>query len=137
MKVHAYTVVALFILSSHKGGYTVPSLLYGEDLYAPADLAVIAEPSSASKDTAERSILRGVTPNVPVIGVNTEFRTLFVFKGSKRTHFTLHHYRAVPRKPAPNTVAMGGGPNLLQIDPPKKIGGVPETPKRYLMFLVR
>src|SRR5262249_50087556 len=124
MKVRAYTVATLFILASQVGGYTVPSLLYGEDLYAPADFVVIPEPSSASKDTGERSVLRGVTPNVPVIGVNTEFRTLFVFKGSKRTHFTLHHYRAVPRKPPPNTVTMGGGPNLLQIDPPKKIGGV-------------
>src|SRR6185437_12168327 len=137
MKACAYIFATLSILSSQGGAYTVPSLVYGADLYAPADLVVIAEPSAASRDTAERTVLRGVTPNLPVIGVNTEFRTLFVFKGSKRTHFTLHHYRALPRKLPANTVLVGGGPNLLQIDPPKKNGGIEVKPKRYLMFLVR
>jgi hypothetical protein len=139
MKARAYIAAALsiFIISPQLDAYTVPSLVYGEDLYAPADLVVIAEPSAASRDTSERSILRGVTPNVPVIGINTEFRTLFVFKGSKRARFILHHYRAVKQKPNPNMVMIGPGPLLLEIAPPKKVHGIPETPKRYLMFLVR
>ena len=137
MKTCSFIVATIFVLSPHVGAYIVPSLVYGEDLYAPADLVVIAEPSTASRDTAERTILRGVTPNAPVIGVNTEFRTLFVFKGPKKSHFTLHHYRFVPQKLPPNTVMIGGGPNLLAIAPPRKVHGIPETPKRYLMFLVR
>jgi hypothetical protein len=127
----------LFIASSEAIAYTVPALLYGEDLFKPADLVVIAVPVGASRDTPERSVLRGVTPNVHVVGVNTEFRVLFTFKGSKRARFVLHHYRAIPLTLKPNTVLIGGGPNLLKVAPPRKIAGVPETPKRYLMFLVR
>lgn len=115
--------------------YTITPWSY-EDLFAKSGFVVIAEPWTATRDTNERSVLRGVSPPVAVIGVNTEFKTLHVLKGSKRPRFVLHHFREPTRKLKTNHVVLGG-PDLLAFEPPKKDHGIPVSPKRYLLFLVR
>ena len=44
-------------------------------MFDKADMVVVGE-GIATKDTQERSTLKDVQPNVPVIGVTTEFKTL-------------------------------------------------------------
>jgi hypothetical protein len=75
-----------------------------------------------------------ISPPVPVIGVNTEFKALLVLKGPKRQRFMLHHYREAS-KPDPNTVILGG-PDLLNFEGPKDSSGSVFSGKRYLLFLV-
>jgi len=77
--------------------------------------------------------LQNISPPVPVIGVNTEFKALLVLKGPKRSRFVLHHYRE-SRKAEPNRVVIGG-PTLVEFEPPKN--GDLFSAKRYLLFLVR
>jgi hypothetical protein len=97
------------------------------DLFAKSEFVVIATPLTESRDTSERMTLQDISPPVRVIGVTTDFRILYVLKGSKRHRFKLHHYREPP--PKPNVIVMGG-PNLASFDPAK-------GHKRYLLFLVR
>ena len=122
-------IIAAFLLSFSTPGvfaYLITPWSY-EDLFAKSDFVVIATPLAAPRDTSERMTLEGISPPVRVIGVTTEFQTLFVLKGSKRPRFKLHHYRKPP--PKPNVIVMGG-PALATFDPAK-------GRKRYLLFLVR
>ena len=58
-----------------------------------ADLVVIAKAVS-TKDTAERTTLGDLQPPLEATGVETEFETQLVFKGSKSIkNFTLHYYK--------------------------------------------
>src|ERR1039457_7331912 len=91
----------------------IPNIPY-EDLYARSDLVVIGRPV-ISRDTSERTKMGGVS----VVGVTTEFRALFVFKGAKRQRFKLHHFREWPK-----TTLRIGNPIGITFDPPKN--------KRYL-----
>jgi hypothetical protein len=64
-----------------------------DEMFAKSDLVIIARFKS-SKDTGERSTLNDISPPSSVIGVVSEFETLFTFKGSKSVRsFRLHHYR--------------------------------------------
>jgi hypothetical protein len=137
MKTRLVIIVAfaLSICIRHGSAYTITPWSY-EDLFAKSDFVVIAAPSARTRDTSERMTLQKITPPVSVIGVTTEFQTLFVLKGSKARHFTLHHYREPARKLKPNEVILGG-PDLLTFDPPKREKGILVAPKRYLLFLVR
>jgi hypothetical protein len=118
--------VALALLVSHTFSYTITPWSY-KDLFANSDFVVVASPLTRPRDTNERITLQTVGPPKPVVGVNTEFKTLLVLKGSKRQRFVLHHYRAA-RKPDPNKVIIGGPP-LLDFEGPNDA--------RYLLFLVR
>ena len=103
--------------------YNVPTVSY-QDLFTKSDFVVIATPKS-SRDTSEQMTMKSVNPPVRVIGVTTEFRTLYVLKGSKRSRFKLHHYR----EPVSKSGVVIGGPYLVTFSP--------EENKRYLLFLVR
>ena len=137
MKTRA-AVIAAFLLSMlvrSASAYLITPWSY-EDLFAKADFVVIATALTPPRDTDERMTLQNITPPVPVIGVTTEFQTLYVLKGSKSRRFKLHHYREPKRKLKPNQVIMGG-PNLVTFDPPRKENGYWVSAKRYLLFLVR
>jgi hypothetical protein len=125
---------ALALLISHGFGYSITPWSY-EDLFAKSDFVVIASPLTRPRETSERMTLEKITPPVPVIGVNTEFKTLLVLKGSERQRFVLHHYRD-SRKPDPNKVILGG-PDLLDFEGPTDASGSVFSSKRYLLFLVR
>jgi len=88
-------------------------------LFAAAELVIIAQPIVRTRDTPERSVILGQ----PVVGVATEFRTLLVLKGRRRAHFTLHHYRM-------------SDPNIPLIDAPAFAFFDPAEHPRYLLFLV-
>jgi hypothetical protein len=128
----ASAVVAL--VASQGFGYTITPWSY-EDLFAKSDFVVIASPLTRPRDTNERMTLQNITPPVPVIGVNTEFKTLLVLKGSKRQRFVLHHYRE-SRNRDPNKIILGG-PDLLDFEGPKDSSRSVFSSKRYLLFLVR
>src|SRR5437016_12004300 len=85
---------------------TIPSYVY-DDLFARSDLVVIAEPLQNTRDTAEWSTLREITPPTRVMGVETQFQTAWIIKGPKRNRFTLHHYREPTRKLKDNEVIIG------------------------------
>src|SRR5438270_11350687 len=99
MRPVAIAVISLSLLIQSAPAYLVTPWSY-EDLFAKSDFVVIAEPLTASRDTNERTTLTRVSPPLSVIGVTTEFKTLFVLRGAKLGRFQLHHYReAVRRKP--------------------------------------
>jgi hypothetical protein len=136
MKARVGIVAALLLqlLSFPAFPYSVTPWSY-HDLFAKSDFVVIASPLTRPRDTNERMTLQKISPPVPVIGVNTEFKTLLVLKGSKRQRFVLHHYRE-SRKPHPNKIILGG-PDLLDFEGPKDSSGSVFSSKRYLLFLVR
>ena len=114
---------ASFILA-----FNIPTYSY-EEMFAQSDLVVIAEPI-ASRDTGERKVAEQVSPDVPVAGVITECKALYVLKGRKIKEFKLHHFRDISR-PKPNVVVLGG-PIGISFDLSKH-----HLYHRYLMFLVR
>ncbi|MEY2538815.1 MAG: hypothetical protein QOG67_2555 [Verrucomicrobiota bacterium] len=64
-----------------------------DEVWNKADLVVIAKAVS-TKDTAEQTTLGDMQPPLEATGVETEFETQLVFKGSKSIKkFTLHHYK--------------------------------------------
>src|SRR5256885_2073665 len=108
----AASMVFTSILAASVGSaYTVPGYTY-DDLFGHSDLVVIGTAVRPTRDTDERFTLTGVTPPMHVIGVTTDFRTLYVLKGAKRSHFQLHHYREPKRKLKENEVVLGG-PGLM------------------------
>jgi hypothetical protein len=113
-------------LSIAFGDFVSAQLMYAwtyEELFSKSDFVVIAEPTSATHDTEERTILSELDPSVPAIGVVTDFRTLLVLKGQKQDRFVLHHYR-LPQ----SDVAIINGPVLVKFNP---------AHDEYLLFLVR
>ena|SRR5438309_1521376 len=94
-----------------------------QELFDKSDFVVIANPVSRTRDTSERTILRDIQENV--IGLETQFETQVVLKGTKRARFMLHHYRSVPSR-----VAVLNGP-LFMIFDPKRGTNV------YVLFLKR
>jgi hypothetical protein len=98
-----------------------------EDLAALSDFVVVARPLQRTHDTGERTTLADLIPATHVIGVASDFETLWVIKGHKLKRFTLHHYRlSLDRR---NTIIFDG-PQLILFDPKK-------TSDAYLLFLVR
>lgn len=96
-----------------------------QELLDGADLVVIAKPI-VTKDTPEKAILPGITPDVHMIGVETEFEPQAILKGEKTvTKLVMHHYRFANEQEARNR----GRPNFAYFDPKKD--------QRFLLFLVR
>ncbi|HXB71751.1 MAG TPA: hypothetical protein VNY05_26175 [Candidatus Acidoferrales bacterium] len=107
-----------------------------QQLLDRSDLAVIATPTTRTKDTTESSHLpgifrqdaTGVQSQISSIGVETAFKVSTVLKGERNIQaFVLHHYReAVPE------VTGDGAAFLLIFDP----GDISKR-SSYLLFLVR
>jgi hypothetical protein len=97
-----------------------------QELYDKADLVIIAKPIS-TQDTAEKTTLPNIAPDVHVVGLSTEFEISVVMKGDKNLKkITLHHYRlADPNEQFDN------GPNLVSFDLPKN----QSISTRFLLFL--
>lgn len=102
-------------------GRPVRFLTY-QQMFEQANLIAIAQPIS-TKDTAEQSVLPNISPEIPVVGVETEFVVQMKLKGSiKATEkFVLHHYREA--KHADNS----RGPTLVAFNPANK--------ESFLLFL--
>ena len=116
-------LLAISVASSASGRFIDDRTF--KELFAKADFVVIARPTSATRDTRERSVVLG---DVPVIGVVTQFQALLVLKGAKQERFNLHHYREAPLPPR---VAFVNGPTLLHFDPKE------HHAHYFLLFLVR
>jgi hypothetical protein len=96
------------------------------ELEKQADIIVVARPIS-TKDTAEFTNLRNIAPDIPVVGLSTEFEVSMVLKGdSSLKKVVVHHYRLA--NPLPGNV-WDAGFALASFDP--------NQPVRYLMFLQR
>ena len=79
-----------------------------------ADLIVIAKPISTT-NTSERAVLPNISPNVHVVGVETEFAVRVVMKGEGAVQkITLHHYRLANVE---DGRVMRGAPQLVSFDP--------------------
>lgn len=109
--------------------FIVPQLLVArlarvwteQEMFEKADLVVIARAVS-TRDTDERSTLPDIEPPNKVIGIETEFETCVVLKGSKDiTKFRFHHYKS--------TEDFTNGPMLVEIPPGKH--------PTYLLFLIK
>src|SRR5690349_5100395 len=77
------------------GAHDVPWWGY-DKMFRSSDLVVIAQAAADTRDTSERTALRDCSPPLRVIGVATDFESLYVLKGPKLKRFTVHHYREVP-----------------------------------------
>jgi hypothetical protein len=75
--------------------HDIPSWGY-DNMFRMSEFVVIAQATANTRDTTERTALRDCTPPLRVIGVATGFESLYVLKGPKVKHFTVHHYREVP-----------------------------------------
>jgi hypothetical protein len=92
-----------------------------QEVFDKADLVVIATVVSSS-DTEERHTLPNIAPPNAVIGVETEFQTWLVLKGSTNvSKFRLHHYRS--------SEDFTNGPMLIDIPRGKS--------HAYLLFLIK
>ena len=96
-----------------------------EEMFAKSDFVVIARPMTATRNTSERTKFNAVKPPIPMIGVVTDFQSLYVLKGPKQSRFTLHHYRE-----APSVGIWIDGFMLAEFNPKK-------GRKAFLLFLVR
>jgi ankyrin repeat protein len=78
-----------------------------------------------TKDTAERIVLPHISPDIPVVGLSTEFEVSVVLKGDNGLKkLVVHHYRL-----ANPDQRMGNAPVLAAFDPKEST--------RYLLFLQR
>ena len=121
-------VITVVLLAEGALAFNVPTYSY-EEMFAQSDLVVIAEPVT-SRDTGERKVADQVSPDIPVAGVITHCKALYVLKGRKVKEFKLHHFRDISRA-KPNVVVIGG-PIGISFDLSKH-----HLYHRYLMFLVR
>ena len=96
-----------------------------QELYAQADLVVIAKPIS-TQDTTEKATLPNGTPGAyHVVGLSTEFEISVVLKGDNSLKkVTLHHYRLADSKSKEPLI---NGPSLVSFYPKQDI--------QFLMFL--
>lgn len=91
-----------------------------QEMFAKSDFVVIAT-GITNKDTAERSRL---LKDIDVIGVETEFKTCLVVKGSDNVkNFILHHYRMRDGE------FWSDGPLLVEV--------VPGKHQTFLLFLIK
>jgi hypothetical protein len=117
-------MLAITLMCGNASARGIDTWSYAE-MFAKSDFVVIARPVTATRDTRERTAFRTVRPPAPVIGVVTDFESLYVLKGTKRPRFTLHHYREVPS----DTITVDGF-LLAEFNPRKN-----QHP--YLLFLIR
>jgi hypothetical protein len=96
------------------------------ELDKKSDIIVVARPVS-SKDTGEQINLPHISPDIPVLGVSSEFEVIYVLKGDDSLkQLVVHHYRLASDR---RERAMANGPSLVAFDPKKST--------RYLLFLQR
>ncbi len=89
-----------------------------------SDIIVVATPLS-TKDTAEQTRIPHVSPDIPVVGLSSEFAVSLVLKGDKGLKkLVVHHYRLA------NPSQWGNEFHWLAAFDPKE-------PTRYLLFLHR
>ena len=94
-----------------------------EDLDKKSDIIVVAKPVS-TKDTDEKTILRGISPDIHVVGLSSEFEIIVVLKGDNDLKkLVVHHYRLATNE------MMINGPDLAFFDPKEST--------HYLLFLQR
>lgn len=95
-----------------------------QEMFTKSDLVVIAAPI-ATFETKEHTVLEDLSPLVPVVGLNTEFRVRLVLKGdNKIERFVFHHYKLEQKE------SMINGPELVAFD-------TKQWSKACLLFLVR
>ncbi|MGV3721600.1 MAG: hypothetical protein ACO1SX_11880 [Actinomycetota bacterium] len=123
----ALAVTVVYLLPAHARPVAFRNY---DQLTREADLVVIASPT-ATRDTPERRDLPGISPAIPVIGVETTFQVAAMLKGEvnlgptdKSKPLTLHHYRLPD-----NSVISPNGPSLVVFNPKDR--------KQFLMFLKR
>ena len=81
-------------------------------MHEQADLVVIAKPISTT-GTSERAVLPNISPDVHVVGVQTEFNVRVVLKGETATKkIVLHHYRLA----SVENGRVRGAPHLVSFD---------------------
>ena len=95
-----------------------------QELDKMSEIIVVAKPV-ATRDTEEKTILPFISPDIPVVGLSSEFEIIANLKGDKSLkELVVHHYRlANPDRPMLN------GPCLASFDP--------KDSTRYLLFLQR
>jgi ankyrin repeat protein len=120
------TIASLFVLAVltlAAGARLVGGRSYS-DLDKMSDIIVVATPVS-TRDTDEKTILHGISPDVHVVGLSSEFETVVVLKGDKSLKkLVVHHYRLENPKQL-----MGNAPLLASFKPKEST--------RYLLFLQR
>jgi hypothetical protein len=74
-----------------------------EELDKMSDIIVVAKPV-ATRDTEEKTILPHISPDIPVVGLSSEFEIIANLKGDKSPkELVVHHYRlANPDRPMLN-----------------------------------
>lgn len=98
-----------------------------------SDLVVIAT-FETTKDTEERTQLPDLKPSVEVVGMNTNFEALLVFKGPQNIRkFQLHHYRFQD----PRQMSFVDAPHLITLPTPPQNGEQSVGHQTFLMFLVK
>jgi hypothetical protein len=94
------------------------------DLEKKSDIIVIARPLS-TKDTDEHSILPHIAPDIPVIGMSSEFEVNVVLKGdSNLKKVVVHHFRLAD-------------PGKLMFNAPMLAAFNAKESTRYMLFLQR
>jgi hypothetical protein len=138
MKVVAFvTAIVLGAVGIQRAvGRNIDVLTYDE-LFARSDFIVIAEVAEKTKDTPERTKLTDISPPQSAIGVVTTFQCLHVIKGSRRQHFTLHHYRVDPSVDDFHRQAPEGTERVIVNGPTFQSFGLEPGKPAYLMFLIR
>jgi len=95
-----------------------------QELYDQADLVVIAR-NLSTQDTTEKAVLPNISPDVPVVGLSSDFDVRVVMKGDKGLKkLVLHHYRL-----ANPEAGLIDGPQLASFDAKQSA--------RFLLFLHR
>ena len=96
-----------------------------DELDRMSDVIVIAKPVSTQVTAGPITTLKGISPDIPVVGLSSEFEIIVVLKGdSNLKRLAVHHYQlANPGE------QMENAPQLAAFDPAEST--------RYLLFLRR
>lgn len=93
-------IVALLLTPVSPLGHAHNVPWWGYDnMFRLSEFVVIAQATTDTRDTRERTALQDCDPPLRVIGVATDFESLYVLKGPKLKRFTLHHYRETSVRP--------------------------------------
>lgn len=94
------------------------------DLERNSDIVVVARPLSTG-ETEEKTVLRGISPDIHVVGLSSEFEVIAGLKGSDGLKKVIvHHYRRA-------------NPDQLMLNGPMLASFDSQNPTRYLLFLQR
>jgi ankyrin repeat protein len=96
-----------------------------DELDRMSDVIVIAKPVSTKVTAGPITTLKGISPDIPVVGLSSEFEIIVILKGdSNLKKLVVHHYQL-----ANPDEQMGNPPVLAAFDPTEST--------RYLLFLQR